>query len=92
MTSFTPENIKARKIALWACSIIGFIFVIVLATKAAISLYFFNARNPVAIILLLTLFTGIMHSIRKELRIPAIVLSVVSIAALLILFFGGLNS
>ena len=92
MTSFTPENIKARKIALWTCSIIGFIFVIVLATKAAISLYFFNARNPVAIILLLMLFTGIMHTVRKELRIPAIALSVVSIAALLLLFFGGIHS
>ena len=92
MTSFTPENIKARKIALWACSIIGFIFVIVLATKVAISLFFFDARNPVAIILLLMLFTGIMHTFRKELRIPAIALSVVSIAALLFLFFGGMHS
>ena len=92
MTSFTPENIKARKIALWACSIIGFIFVIVLAAKAAISLFFFDARNPVAIILLLMLFTGIMHTFRKELRIPAIALSVVSIAALLFLFFGGMHS
>jgi hypothetical protein len=92
MISFTPENIKARKIALWACSIIGFIVVIVLATKAAISFYFFDARNPIAIILLLMLFTGIMHTIRKELRIPAIALSVVSIAALLLLFFGSIHS
>jgi hypothetical protein len=92
MTSFIPENIKVRKVALWGCSIVGFIFLIALATKAAISLYFFDARNPVAIILLLMLFTGIMHTIRKELRIPAITLSVVSIAALLILFFGGIHS
>jgi len=92
LTSFTPENIKARKIALWACSIIGFIFVIVLATKTAISLYILDVRNPIAIILLLMLFTGIMHTIKKELRVPAIVLSVVSIAALLLLFFGGIHS
>ena len=89
MNSFTPENIKARKIALWVCSIIDFIFVIVLATKAPFSFYFFDARNPVAIILLLMFFTGIMHTLRKELRIPAIALSVVSIAALLLLFLGG---
>ncbi len=89
MTSSTPENIKARKIALWTCSSIAFIFVIVFATKAAISLYFFDARNPIAIILLLTLLTGIMHTIRMELRIPAIALSVVSIVALLLLFFSG---
>lgn len=92
MTSFTPENIKARKIALWVCSVIGFIFAIVLATKAPFSLYFFDARNPVAIILLLMLFTAIMHMFRKELRIPAIALSVVSITALLLLFFGGIHS
>ena len=92
MTSFTPENIKARKIALWICSILGFLIVIVLATKAAISLYIFDARNPVAILLFLMLFTGIMHAVRKELRIPAIALSIVSTAALLLLFLGGIHS
>jgi len=92
MTTYTPANIRARKIALWVCSIVGLMFVIALATKAAISLYFFNARNQVAIVVALMLFTGVMHALRKDLRIPAIALSVVSIAALFLLFFSGVHS
>ena len=92
MTSFTPENIRARKIALLVCSILGLTFIFVLAIKATISIHLFEARIPIAVILLLMLFTGIMHTFRKELRIPAIALSVVSIAALFILLFGAIHS
>jgi uncharacterized membrane protein YhdT len=92
MTSFTPENIRARKIALWVCSVLGLIFIVVLAIKATTGMRPFEARIALAVILLLMLFTGIMHAFRKELRIPAIALATASNAALLILFFGAIHS
>ncbi len=91
MSTFTPENIGARKIALWVCSVVGLIFVGVLASKTAIGLFLFSMKNSVATILFLTLFTGVMHSFRMDLRIPAVALTVVSIAALIVLFFGGIR-
>jgi len=111
MTSYTPQNIKARKVALWICSSAGLIFDIILFLNSShgphgqpfqterwlrfretFGHHLFEARNPIAVILVLMLFTGLMHTFRKELRIPAIVLSLITLAALLFVFLGGINS
>jgi hypothetical protein len=88
MPSFTPENIRARKIALWICSAFGLVVILVLTNRGAISARLYVVRNPIAIISILMLFTGIMHAPRKELRIPSVALSVVAMAVVLILFLA----
>jgi len=109
MAPLTPGNIRARRIALWACSFVGALAISALSINSGLigsavqqhrwqrfqesfGRLIFESRNPIGIILLIMLFTGIMHAFRKELRIPAIILSIISLAALALAFNGGIRS
>ncbi len=59
--------------------------------QEALGGFWSQMRNPIAVILLLALLTGVMRAPRKEFRIPATALSMVSLVALLLIFFGGVR-
>ena len=109
MSSMTPSNIRARRIALWICSSVDLMLLMAFSITSGligpaaqgyrwqrflevIGRVLFQAGNPIAIILFLMLITGVMHAFKRELRVPAIALAIVSLLTLLLAFHGGIRS